>query len=127
MTFGATIAPYKTTTHDKEKHCPLCGTRIARPCLGAVLVFLPSWQAIVDVYDAVAEDASVFERCIIYVLHSSLPMSEQTAVFKPATPGVHGCGLHNPQQPLHHSCLSFSGTASHMPCLIEVGSAAHGF
>jgi hypothetical protein len=126
VTFGA-LAAYDITTHYKEKHCLLCGTRIVRPCLGAVLVFLPSWQAIVDVYDAVAEDASVFKRCIIYVLHSSLPMSEQTVVFEPAPPGVHGCGLHNPQQPLHHSCSSFSGTAGHMPCLIEVGSAAHLF
>jgi HrpA-like RNA helicase len=53
-----------------------------------VLVFLPSWQAIVDVYEDIAKDVHVFERCDIHVLHSSLPMNEQTAVFEPAPPGV---------------------------------------
>lgn len=56
---------------------------------GAVLVFLPSWQSIVDVYNDLAAKPGVFERCIIHVLHSSLPMSEQQTVFDHAPPGRH--------------------------------------
>lgn len=56
---------------------------------GAILVFLPSWQAISDVYSALSNDPSVFERCITYVLHSSLPMSEQQEVFQHAPTGVY--------------------------------------
>jgi hypothetical protein len=56
---------------------------------GAVLMFLPSWQSIVDVYNALAAKPGVFERCIIHVLHSSLPMSEQQTVFDHAPPGGH--------------------------------------
>jgi len=54
---------------------------------GAVLVFLPSWQAISDVYNALANNPAVFERCITWVLHSSLPISEQQEVFQHAPQG----------------------------------------
>jgi hypothetical protein len=52
-------------------------------------VFLPSWKSIVDVYNQLAAKPGVFECCIIHVLHSSLPMSEQQAVFEHAPPGGH--------------------------------------
>lgn len=54
---------------------------------GAVLVFLPSWQSIVDVYDALAGDPSVFDRVSIFALHSSLPINEQQEVFQHTPPG----------------------------------------
>lgn len=51
-------------------------------------MFLPSWQAITDVYnDLAVNHADVFARCYTFVLHSSLPMSEQQEVFHPAPPG----------------------------------------
>lgn len=89
-------------------------------------MFLPSWQAIVAVYDAIAEDASVFERCIIYVLHSSLPMSEQTAVFEPAPPGVKlgvgwFCGYPLPRiVSCSMWCTLIRGPASHMPRMVRL-------
>jgi HrpA-like RNA helicase len=61
---------------------------------GAVLVFLPSWQSIQATYDAMLESAQLAERSLIFVLHSSLPISEQQEVFEHAPPGALGPAVH---------------------------------
>lgn len=50
-------------------------------------MFLPNWQSIVDVYEGLAEAQQLFERLLLFPLHSMMPMSEQQEVFEPAPQG----------------------------------------
>jgi hypothetical protein len=65
--------------------CPSCCFLIN--AAGSVLVFLPNWQAIVDVFELLMEDPSLAGGLQLYVLHSLLPMQEQQEAFTHAAPG----------------------------------------
>jgi HrpA-like RNA helicase len=52
-----------------------------------VLVFLPNWQAIVDVYELLMDQPGLAGGLQLYVLHSLLPMQEQQEAFTHAAPG----------------------------------------
>ncbi|WIA34158.1 hypothetical protein OEZ86_012518 [Tetradesmus obliquus] len=54
---------------------------------GSVLVFLPNWQAIADVYEALLRDDGLAAGLQLFVLHSLLPMAEQQEAFAHAQPG----------------------------------------
>jgi HrpA-like RNA helicase len=59
----------------------------ATAAAGSVLVFLPNWQSIADVYEALLEDVGLAQRLQVFVLHSLLPMQEQQEAFTHAPPG----------------------------------------
>jgi HrpA-like RNA helicase len=62
---------------EADCNCACSFLSVFLPVTGAVLVFLPSWQSIVDVYNSLAEDPTVIDRCSIFPLHSSLPINKQ--------------------------------------------------
>jgi HrpA-like RNA helicase len=60
---------------------------VSSAAAGSVLVFLPNWQAIADVYEALLQDVALAQRLQLFVLHSLLPMQEQQEAFTHVPPG----------------------------------------